>query len=135
MTSKAIDLLDAKRNGPGFFLQVEGASIDKQDHAANACGQIGETVDLDEAVKVALEDPAVRQKLVDAGKTFEQDVAEAGRLRASRTASRDVSHKPSLSVLASRPMPMKHRGLRVDEAVSAERVRRTVRRAGPVARG
>ncbi|MPM57065.1 hypothetical protein SDC9_103883 [bioreactor metagenome] len=70
-----------------------------------------------------------------AGKTFEQDVAEAGRLRASRTASRDVSHKPSLSVLASRPMPMKHRGLRVDEAVSVDRVRRTVRRAGPVARG
>ncbi|WP_204326392.1 alkaline phosphatase, partial [Stenotrophomonas maltophilia] len=34
---------------------VEGASIDKQDHAANPCGQIGETVDLDEAVQVALE--------------------------------------------------------------------------------
>ena len=55
MTTKAISLLDSKRNGPGFFLQVEGASIDKQDHAANACGQIGETVDLDEAVKVALD--------------------------------------------------------------------------------
>ena len=55
MTTKAISLLDAKRNGPGFFLQVEGASIDKQDHAANACGQIGETVDLDEAVKAALD--------------------------------------------------------------------------------
>lgn len=52
MTDKAIDLLD---NEDGFFLQVEGASIDKQDHAANACGQIGETVDLDEAVQVALE--------------------------------------------------------------------------------
>ncbi len=40
----------------GFFLQVEGASIDKQDHAANPCGQIGETVDLDdEAVQKALE--------------------------------------------------------------------------------
>lgn len=52
LTSKAIDLLD---NDKGFFLQVEGASIDKQDHAANACGQIGETVDLDEAVQVALE--------------------------------------------------------------------------------
>ena len=51
MTSKAIDLLD---NPDGFFLQVEGASIDKQDHGANACGQIGETVDLDEAVQVAL---------------------------------------------------------------------------------
>ncbi|MBN9105389.1 MAG: alkaline phosphatase [Propionibacteriaceae bacterium] len=53
LTGKAIDLLRSKR-GPGFFLQVEGASIDKQDHAANACGQIGETVDLDEAVQVAL---------------------------------------------------------------------------------
>lgn len=52
LTDKAIDLLD---NDEGFFLQVEGASIDKQDHAADACGQIGETVDLDEAVQVALE--------------------------------------------------------------------------------
>ncbi|QSX32943.1 alkaline phosphatase [Shewanella avicenniae] len=52
MTSKAIELLQANKNG--FFLQVEGASIDKQDHAANPCGQIGETVDLDEAVQVAL---------------------------------------------------------------------------------
>ncbi|MGV0436810.1 alkaline phosphatase [Corynebacterium mastitidis] len=53
MTSKAIDLLKDKEEG--FFLQVEGASIDKQDHAANPCGQIGETVDLDEAVQRALD--------------------------------------------------------------------------------
>ncbi|PKP92986.1 MAG: alkaline phosphatase [Alphaproteobacteria bacterium HGW-Alphaproteobacteria-16] len=53
MTRKAIDLLRDKPTG--FFLQVEGASIDKQNHAANPCGQIGETVDLDEAVQVALE--------------------------------------------------------------------------------
>jgi alkaline phosphatase len=52
MTRKAIDLL---QNPNGFFLQVEGASIDKQDHASDACGQIGETVDLDEAVQVALD--------------------------------------------------------------------------------
>lgn len=52
MTKKAIDLLST--NEKGFFLQVEGASIDKQDHAANPCGQIGETVDLDEAVQQAL---------------------------------------------------------------------------------
>tara|TARA_B100001109_G_scaffold255644_2_gene259721 strand:+ start:5033 stop:6460 length:1428 start_codon:yes stop_codon:yes gene_type:complete len=52
MTEKAIDLLKDKPEG--FFLQVEGASIDKQNHAANPCGQIGETVDLDEAVQVAL---------------------------------------------------------------------------------
>ena len=52
MTKKALDLLST--NEKGFFLQVEGASIDKQDHAANPCGQIGETVDLDEAVQQAL---------------------------------------------------------------------------------
>lgn len=56
MTNKAIDLLEANPNGQqnGFFLQVEGASIDKQDHNANACGQIGETDDLDKAISAAL---------------------------------------------------------------------------------
>ena len=53
MTEKAISLLEKNKNG--FFLQVEGASIDKQDHAANPCGQFGETVDLDEAVQKALD--------------------------------------------------------------------------------
>src|SRR3954454_5675171 len=53
MTDKAIKLL--QRNRKGFFLQVEGASIDKQDHAANACAQIGETVAFDEAIGVALD--------------------------------------------------------------------------------
>ena len=51
LTNKAISLL---QNRKGFFLQVEGASIDKRDHAADACGQIGETVDFDEAVQAAL---------------------------------------------------------------------------------
>ncbi|MFI9509575.1 alkaline phosphatase [Nocardia sp. NPDC052566] len=53
MTRKAIDLLKGRKDG--FFLQVEGASIDKQDHEANPCGQVGETVDLDAAVQAALE--------------------------------------------------------------------------------
>jgi alkaline phosphatase len=53
MTRKAISLLDGGRKG--FFLQVEGASIDKQDHATNACGQIGETVAFDNAIGVALD--------------------------------------------------------------------------------
>lgn len=53
MTDKAIRLLASAPKG--FFLQVEGASIDKQAHAADPCGQIGETVDLDDAVQVALE--------------------------------------------------------------------------------
>ena len=55
LTSKAIGLLDDEDDKNGFFLQVESASIDKRDHAADACGQIGETVDLDEAVQAALD--------------------------------------------------------------------------------
>lgn len=53
MTRKAITLLKDKPRG--FFLQVEGASIDKEDHRANPCGQIGETVGFDEAVQAVLE--------------------------------------------------------------------------------
>ena len=57
MTSKALDLLDTKSRSSrrGFFLQVEGASIDKQDHAANPCGQIGETIDFDNSIAIARE--------------------------------------------------------------------------------
>lgn len=56
MTTKAISLLSQAQVGRGgFFLQVEGASIDKQNHAANPCGQIGENVAFDQAVKVALD--------------------------------------------------------------------------------
>jgi alkaline phosphatase/streptomycin-6-phosphatase len=59
MTAKAIDLLDDghKRHGDrrGFFLQVEGASIDKQDHVEFPCQQIGETVAFDRAIRVGLE--------------------------------------------------------------------------------
>lgn len=59
MTQKAIELLDQKAQAPrrksgGFFLQVESASIDKQDHAFNPCAQIGETVSFDEAVQAGL---------------------------------------------------------------------------------
>ena len=54
MTKKSISLLNTGGR-KGFFLQVEGASIDKQDHAADPCGQIGETLDLDEAVQAALD--------------------------------------------------------------------------------
>ena len=53
MTTKALSLLQGDKDG--FFLQVEGASIDKQDHAANACAQIGETVAFDQAVAVTLD--------------------------------------------------------------------------------
>jgi alkaline phosphatase len=52
MTVSAIKPLE---NRKGFFLQVEGASIDKQDHATNACRQLGETVAFDKAIGVALD--------------------------------------------------------------------------------
>jgi alkaline phosphatase len=56
MTAKAIALLDRPGDrGAGFFLQVEGASIDKQSHAANPCAQIGETVAFDRAIRVGLD--------------------------------------------------------------------------------
>jgi alkaline phosphatase/streptomycin-6-phosphatase len=55
MTAKAIQLLDRGSSEPGFFLQVEGASIDKQAHAANPCAQIGETIAFDRAVHVGLD--------------------------------------------------------------------------------
>ena len=57
MTGKAIELLAKNPAGrkKGFFLQVESASIDKKDHAADLCGQIGETQQMDEAVKLALD--------------------------------------------------------------------------------
>lgn len=56
MTRKSIELLSGSRHGSsnGFFLQVESASIDKKDHAADLCGQIGETQQIDEAVQAAL---------------------------------------------------------------------------------
>lgn len=55
MSAKAIDLLDESSGDQGFFLQVEGASIDKRDHAANPCEQIGETLEFDKAIGNALD--------------------------------------------------------------------------------
>ncbi|MGX6449196.1 alkaline phosphatase [Patulibacter sp. S7RM1-6] len=58
MAQKSIDLLDAAsaaHGDNGFFLQIEGASIDKRDHAANPCEQIGETLEFDKAIGIALD--------------------------------------------------------------------------------
>lgn len=80
MTEKSIELLDRKGR-KGFFLQVEGASIDKRNHSSDACGQIGETLDLDEAVKVAL-DYAKKDKnttvIVTADHAHTSQIVEAG---------------------------------------------------------
>ena len=66
MTKKALDLLNDNPNGQknGFFLQVEGASIDKQDHAGNVCGQIGETDDFDQAIAYAMQNVDLTNTLV-----------------------------------------------------------------------
>jgi alkaline phosphatase len=54
MMLKALRLLEkADANAPGFFLQVEGAQIDKRAHTAEPCEEIGEAVALDNAIKLA----------------------------------------------------------------------------------
>jgi alkaline phosphatase len=54
MMLKAFRLLEtADANAPGFFLQVEGAQIDKRAHTAEPCEEIGETVAFDNAIKLA----------------------------------------------------------------------------------
>jgi len=92
IADKAIKLLDRKSQGDkkGFFLQIEGASIDKQDHAANPCGQIGETVAFDAAVKKALDyQRANRDTLVvvtaDHGHTSQ--IVETGSITPGATAT------------------------------------------------
>jgi len=52
MTKKALTLLN-ENNSKGFFLMVEGASIDRQAHFRNPCGEIGEVQGFDRAVAVA----------------------------------------------------------------------------------
>lgn len=52
MTRKAISLLD---NPKGFFLQVESAMVDKQEHASDICGAIGDVGELDRATQAALD--------------------------------------------------------------------------------
>lgn len=64
MTSKAISLLDGKntgkgagkgKQGKGFYLQIEGALIDKRSHANDASQALEEIKAFDDAVKVALD--------------------------------------------------------------------------------
>lgn len=58
MTTKAISLLKAKSaasGNKGFYLQVEGALIDKRSHANDASQTLEEMKAFDDAVKVALD--------------------------------------------------------------------------------
>ena len=54
MTEKEIENLSAN-NDEGFFLMVEGASIDKAAHDADICGSMGSMVEFDRAAKLAVE--------------------------------------------------------------------------------
>jgi alkaline phosphatase len=55
MTRKAINLLTSGRaNGKGFYLQVEGALIDKRSHANDAAQTLEETKAFDDAVAAAV---------------------------------------------------------------------------------
>ena len=55
MTRKSIELLNTNKGGKGFYLQVEGALIDKHSHANDAAQTLEETKAFDEAVRVALD--------------------------------------------------------------------------------
>jgi len=55
MTRKAIDLLDRGNGRKGFYLQVEGALIDKRSHANDAAQTLQEIKAFDDAVKVAVD--------------------------------------------------------------------------------
>lgn len=61
MTSKALELLTKKASetdqgsSKGFYLQIEGALIDKRSHANDAAQTLGEMKAFDDAVKVAKE--------------------------------------------------------------------------------
>ncbi|MFE6995225.1 alkaline phosphatase [Microbacterium sp. NPDC057659] len=56
MTTKAISLLEGKgKKGKGFYLQVEGALIDKRSHANDAAQTLEEIKAFDDAVKAALD--------------------------------------------------------------------------------
>jgi alkaline phosphatase len=54
MTEVAISNLYSRRGGKGFFIMVEGGKIDWACHANDAMATIGDTLDFDNAVGVAL---------------------------------------------------------------------------------
>ncbi|MBL4603628.1 MAG: alkaline phosphatase [Emcibacteraceae bacterium] len=53
MAQYALDSLGSDE-GEGFFLMIEGASIDKQTHIAKPCGTIGEMLAFDRTVEIAV---------------------------------------------------------------------------------
>ncbi len=55
MTDRALRELSAKQNDQGFFLMIEGASIDKAAHDADPCGSMGEMLAFDRTIKMVME--------------------------------------------------------------------------------
>lgn len=62
MTSKAIDILS--ENDKGFFLHVESGRIDHGHHAGNAYRALTDTVELSNAIKVAIEKTDPKDTLI-----------------------------------------------------------------------
>jgi alkaline phosphatase len=62
MTAKAIDLLSAREKG--YFLMVEAGRIDHAHHAGNAFRALTDTIELSNAVQVALDRVDLRDTLV-----------------------------------------------------------------------
>ncbi|WP_405495237.1 alkaline phosphatase [Nocardia sp. NBC_00511] len=55
MSTKAIDLLAARKDSKGFLLQIEGAQIDKRSHANDAAQTLDEVKAFDDAVAAAVD--------------------------------------------------------------------------------
>lgn len=121
MADKAIQLLDRQSQGAknGFFLQIEGASIDKQDHAANPCGQIGETVAFDAAVKAALDYQRANPDtlvVVTADHGHTSQIVETGSTTTGATATLRTKDGADMTIsYATAPLPesQQHTGTQV----------------------
>ncbi len=62
MTAKAIEILS--RNPRGFFLMVEGGRIDHGHHVSNAMRALTETIELSNAVRIAMEKTRPEETLI-----------------------------------------------------------------------
>lgn len=103
MAQTAIDILEEKTRtqSKGFFLQIESASIDKQDHASNACGQIGELVEFDKAVQAALDyqlDNPDTLVIVTADHAHTSQIVEAGSITAGRSVTLTTADGAPMSI-------------------------------------
>lgn len=63
MTKKALNNLSTD-NEKGFFLMVEGASIDKAAHDSDICGSMGAMLEFDRTVKLAIEYAKIHENTV-----------------------------------------------------------------------